>query len=374
MGSGHRAHGAQRPAAMTPLGEKLVRLISATGPIPVSDYMAHCLFDPHHGYYTTREPFGAEGDFTTAPEISQMFGELVAIWLYNAWTFADRPDAPVLAEIGPGRGTLMRDIVRTLVWLDPGFVRRTRFELVETSPRLREIQRTALAESLPAFAWHDSVETLPDGPLFIVGNELFDAIPIRQFVKLKSGWSERMVGLGEDGSLQFVAAAAGVEPAGLPADAAAAPEGAIFEVAPAREALMDVVAERIARGGGAGLFIDYGHVEAGLGDTLQAVGRHRYVDPLQAPGEVDLTTHVDFAALAAIAVAHGLDHRLVTQGDFLLETGLLERAGSLGASADERGREAIRGQVERLAGPDGMGTLFKVLTVARPAVVRAPDL
>lgn len=348
---------------MTALKERISDLIAATGPISVADYMALCLFHPEHGYYTTREPFGVAGDFTTAPEIGQMFGELVAVWLYDCWTAMERPPGAVLAEIGPGRGTLMKDIVRTLHKLAPAFVRQTRFELVETSPRLREIQRATLADSLPDFAWHESVATLPAGPLFIVGNELFDALPVRQFVKTNAGWRERVVGLSENGELRFTAGASGLDPALLPADAQSAAEGAVFEIAPAREALMETIAERISRTGGAGLFFDYGHVKAGVGDTLQAVRGHRYDDVLAHPGEADITSHVDFARLAQAAKLHGLSAPLMTQGDFLIEQGLLQRAGSLGAGKDEATQQRLRDEVERLAGPDQMGRLFKVLAL-----------
>ncbi len=348
---------------MTALKERIAGLIAAAGPIGVADYMALCLFDPEHGYYTTREPFGVAGDFTTAPEIGQMFGELVGVWLYDCWAAAGRPAGTVLAEIGPGRGTLMKDIVRTLYKVAPAFVRQTRFELVETSPRLRETQRATLADSLPDFAWHESVATLPDGPLFIVGNELFDALPVRLFVRTDAGWRERVVGLTEAGELQFVAGAAGLDPALLPAGAASAAEGAIFEVAPAREALMETIAGRIAGSGGAGLFFDYGHAETAIGDTLQALRAHRYDDVLAHPGEADITSHVDFERLAQAARRQGLAAHLMTQGDFLIEQGLLQRAGSLGAGKDEAMQQRLRAEVERLAGPEQMGALFKVLAV-----------
>lgn len=348
---------------MTALKHRISGLIAATGPISVADYMALCLFDPDHGYYTTREPFGVAGDFTTAPEIGQMFGELVAIWLQDCWTLQERPERTVLAEIGPGRGTLMKDMVRTLLQLAPAFVRQTRFELVETSPRLREIQRATLADSLPAFAWHESTATLPEGPLFIVGNELFDALPLRQFVKTQSGWRERVLGLSAEGELQFMAGVAALDPALLPPGAGSAAEGAVFEVAPTRAALMETIAERIAGSGGAGLFFDYGHFESGIGDTLQALRGHRYDDVLAHPGEADITSHVDFARLAEAARRHGLAAYLMTQGDFLLEQGLLQRAGSLGAGKDEATQQRLRGEVERLAGPEQMGTMFKVIAI-----------
>jgi SAM-dependent MidA family methyltransferase len=350
-------------AGVTPLGERLAGLIAAAGPISVADYMAACLFDPQHGYYTTREPFGAQGDFVTAPEVSQMFGELVAVRLLDMWEAAGRPAAPVVAEIGPGRGTLMRDVVRTLGQLAPSLVRTARFELVETSPRLRDVQRATLEASLPDFRWHETVATLPDGPLFMIGNELFDAIPVRQFVRTRAGWRERVVALDETGSPQFAAAFAGIDPGLLPAGADAAPEGAIFEAAPAREALMDDIAARIARSGGGAFFFDYGHLEPGFGDTLQALRLHAFDHPLAHPGEADLTSHVDFHALARVARSHGLKASLREQGQWLLDMGLLARAGSLGHRKSEAEQSAIADAVERLAGPDQMGRLFKVMEV-----------
>jgi SAM-dependent MidA family methyltransferase len=349
---------------VTALRERLAALIEATGPMSVADYMATCLFDPVDGYYTTREPFGSAGDFVTAPEVSQMFGELVAVRLLDMWTQAGRPDAPVVAEIGPGRGTLMRDVVRTLGQLVPAFLRTARFELVEVSPRLREVQKATLAQSFPDFRWHVTVASLPAGPLFIVGNEIFDAIPIRQFVKTKAGWRERLVALDDTGKLHFAAGFAGIDPSLLPAGATTAPEGAIFEVAPAREALMDEIAARIAASGGSALFLDYGHLEPGLGDTLQALRAHTYDDPLAQPGEADLTSHVDFAALARVSRAHGLKVSLHEQGQWLLDMGLLHRAGSLGHGKGEAEQEAIRAAVERLAGSEQMGRLFKVMEMA----------
>lgn len=353
---------------MTALKKRMTSLIAASGPIGVADYMAQCLFDPTDGYYTTREPFGAAGDFTTAPEISQMFGELVAVWLYAAWQAEGRPTNATLAEIGPGRGTLMKDMLRVLQKLDAAF---PTVAMIETSPRLREIQKQTLAASGAEIVWHDTVSSLPNAPLFIVGNELFDAIPTRQFVRIGAEWRERAIGIDEAGELVFVAGPATIEAALLPAEAANAPEGSIFEFAPARTATMEAIAERIAASDGTGLFFDYGHLSPGIGDTLQALRKHRYEDVLATPGEADLTSHVDFSALGTAAKAHGLDARLATQGEFLLALGLLERAGKLGANADDAAREKIQSEVERLAGPDAMGTLFKVIAIA-PAGTKLP--
>lgn len=357
---------------MTRLRERITELIAATGPISVSDYMALCLFDPEHGYYTIREPFGAAGDFVTAPEISQMFGELIGIWVRAAWDGVGRPMPLTFAEIGPGRGTLMKDMLRTLGKLDPALVSQAHFALIENSPRLTGIQKQTLAQSAARISWHKSLDTLPEAPLIIHGNELFDAIPMRQYVRSAGRWRERSIGLDSEGNLAFMAGAGAPDPSLLPPDAADAPDGAIVELAPARVAMMDAIAGRIAAHGGAGLFIDYGHLAPGVGDTLQAVRRHRHEPVLDSPGEADLTSHVDFAALAAEARRHGLEAHLMTQGDFLLGMGLLERAGRLGAQADETVRERLRGEVERLAGPQAMGELFKVLAISRPGTVLPP--
>jgi SAM-dependent MidA family methyltransferase len=278
-----------------------------------------------------------------------------------------------IAEIGPGRGTLMKDMLRTLSRLDPSLASGAAFAMIETSPRLVDVQKRTLGGTPFAVAWHETIDTLGPTPLLIVGNELFDAVPIRQFVRAGTGWRERMVGLDEANGLGFFAGAGSVDPTLLPVTATEAPQGAIVEIAPARAALMATIAERISSNGGAGLFVDYGHLEPGVGDTLQALRRHGHEDVLANPGEADLTSHVDFAALATVVQAHGLEARLATQGDFLLGMGILERAGRLGAEADQAARDRIADAVERLAGPQAMGELFKVLAVLpRGAAARLP--
>ena len=356
---------------MNRLAQKIARLIEAAGPISVADYMTLCLFDPQDGYYTTREPFGVEGDFVTAPEISQMFGELVAIWLINAWQANGRPLPVTVAEIGPGRGTLMKDMVRTFGRLAPELKAGAAFAMVEASSRLVAIQQAALRDSGASFSWHGSLDTVPAGPLLIVGNELFDALPFRQFVLKDGQWLERAVGLDSSGNLQFVAGTASLDPASLPKEAETTVNGSIVELAPARSALMSAIAERIAAHGGAGLFFDYGHLRPGTGDTFQAVRKHRYEGVFDNPGEADLTSHVDFSALAMAARLKGLDAHLATQGEFLLGMGLLERAGKLGSTGDDAARSKIASEVERLAGADGMGNLFKVLAIL-PTGMPAP--
>jgi SAM-dependent MidA family methyltransferase len=356
---------------MNGLAQKIARLIEAAGPISVADYMTLCLFDLQDGYYTTREPFGVEGDFVTAPEISQMFGELVAIWLINAWQANGRPSSVTIAELGPGRGTLMKDMVRTVEKLAPELKAGAAFAMVEASSRLVAIQQAALRDSGASFLWHDSLDPVPAGPLLIVGNELFDALPFRQFVLKDGQWLERAVGLDSSGNLQFVAGTASLDPASLPKEAETKVNGSVVELAPARSALMSAIAERIAAHGGAGLFFDYGHLRSGTGDTFQAVRKHRYEGVFDNPGEADLTSHVDFSALAMAARLKGLDAHLATQGEFLLGMGLLERAGKLGSIGDDAARSKIASEVERLAGADGMGNLFKVLTIL-PTGMPAP--
>lgn len=347
----------------TPLAEQLTRQISQSGPMSVAEFMALCLFDPENGYYTTKEPFGKGGDFVTAPEISQMFGELVAIWMASAWSAAGKPTSCTFAEIGPGRGTLMRDMLRTLRTAMPDFPAAASIYMIETSPRLQAAQKAALGENTDNIQWVERVEDLPHQPLFLVGNELFDAIPARQFVKSGDEWTERMVGLDDEGNLAFIAGAGTLQPPDLPPDATGQPDGAIFEISPAREALAEIIAGRVAKDGGAALFFDYGHLKPGFGDTLQAVRTHNYEDVLASPGEADLTSHVDFSALASVSRKVGAQPALLTQGDFLLKMGLLERAGRLGREADQATREQIEIDVERLAGPDGMGKLFKSMAI-----------
>lgn len=348
---------------MPGLKQRLIRQIEAAGPISVADYMAACLLDPQDGYYTTRQPFGARGDFVTAPEISQMFGELLAVWIYSTWRALDMPQPVSLAEIGPGRGTLFRDMVRTLTTLDRGFVRRASFNLIEASPKLAELQKDTLANSGIRPRWYQSVTQLPRQTTLFVGNEIFDALPMRQYVKTGDGWRERRIGSDGKGNLQFVAGAGVPAPDILPPGAMEALPGAVCESSPARSALMDDIAGHIAAYRGAGLFVDYGYAEPAIGDTLQAVRDHEFDAVLDHPGEADLTSHVDFARLRSCVDAHGLDSHLQSQGAFLCAMGLIERAGALGRGADAATQKRIESEVERLADSRQMGELFKILAI-----------
>ncbi|MFF8798682.1 MULTISPECIES: class I SAM-dependent methyltransferase [unclassified Methylobacterium] len=355
-------------AEPTPLLALLAREIRAGGPIGLDRYMALCLGHPRHGYYATRDPLGRSGDFVTAPEISQMFGELIGAWaaaILPALSAA-APDArPCLVELGPGRGTLMADALRALRAAGADFD----LHLVETSPVLRRIQAERLSEAAPTF--HDSVASLPEAPLLVLANEFFDALPARQFVRTGRGWCERRVGLAPEGErLAF-----GLDPEPDARIAAEAPEGAVLTLP--SQALMvtrDLCRRLVARGG-ALLAVDYGHDRPGFGDTFQALAGHRFADPLARPGEADLTVHVDFAALARAAAAEGAAvHGPVAQRDFLLALGLDQRAERLKTRARPDQAAAIEAARARLTDPDprGMGALFKVLGASHPALGPLP--
>ncbi|MEO0544044.1 MAG: class I SAM-dependent methyltransferase [Pseudomonadota bacterium] len=350
------------------LTAKIRRLIALNGPMPVSDYMAICLLDPDHGYYTRSEPFGKDGDFITAPEISQLFGEIIGAWLINTWRRLGRPTPFVLAEAGPGRGTLMKDILRAGT-IDPAFADAAQPTLIEASPKLRAVQAATLADAAGRTVWLDSLDQLPDLPLIMVTNEFFDALPFRQFILHEGKWVERCVGLNEEGVLQWQLGTAQLSTDQIPANITqAAQEGAIYEISPSRENTMAVIAKHIAQHGGAAINFDYGHTETAIGDTFQAVKKHTFADPLDTPGNADLTSHVDFDALSRSARTEGaFTFPIMTQGEFLLQCGLLERAGQLGANKPSALQVQIRADVQRLAGnePEDMGDLFKVFCIAQ---------
>jgi SAM-dependent MidA family methyltransferase len=352
---------------MNALADKIARIVDGVGPLSIADYMALALTDPDHGYYTTHKAIGLDGDFVTAPEISQMFGELIGLWCIGAWEALGRPAGLRLVELGPGRGTLMADLLRAAS-IRAEFIERLTVHLVEISPALRRQQRSRINAGLP-ISWHDRPDDVPAGPVLVVANEFFDALPIRQYVKTPAGWRERLVGLGEAGELMFGVGAGGIDARLLPEGAAAEPEGSIAEINRPAEAIMAGLADRLKREGGAALAFDYGYVRPGFGDTLQAVRAHKYADPLDNPGDCDLTAHVDFAALARTARNRGATvHGPVSQGDFLIRLGLLERAGMLGAGKPADRQAEIVAAVERLAGPEEMGTLFKVMAVSGEAI------
>lgn len=353
---------------MTPLGRRLAALIRAQGPIPVGLYMSECLADPEHGYYMRRDPLGADGDFTTAPEISQMFGELIGLWCADVWQRMGAPDPVVLLELGPGRGTLMADVVRAAGAV-PAFRAALDVHLVEISPALRARQEQVLAAV--GATWHDRLEEVPDGPTLVVANEFFDALPVRQFVRTGRGWRERLVDVDPAAGDDRLCFALAPEPAPEAVFGDREPggdEGAVIELRPAGEALAGELARRLAGHGGAALIIDYGPAESGVGDSLQAVRGHAFHPVLDDPGECDLTAHVDFAALARAARRAGAAvHGPVTQGAFLARLGIATRAAMLAAGNAARRRE-VEAAVRRLTAPDAMGELFKVMALADPAL------
>lgn len=360
----------------TPLSNKIKNLIRHNGPLSITDYFAICLADPEHGYYMTREPFGRTGDFITAPEISQLFGEMLGIFVVHAWQQHGSPTENVrLVEIGPGRGTLMHDMLRVISKLAPTLFESAHVHLVETSERLRGVQRITLESYSAKVSWFGDFEEVPEGFTLLVANELFDAIPIRQFIKTPTGFRERLVTLDANDELAFGVGVAGIDPALLPAPPGHEPEGTIFEIAPARQAVMQTLAERLRHHGGTGAIIDYGTMVTNYGDTLQAVLRHQFDDPLAHPGEADLTSHVDFEDLAKVARASGVQiNGCLRQGDFLYGLGIAERASRLAKDKPFEQQKLIAAAVDRLAGEGAgkMGELFKVLAVSSPHVQLAP--
>jgi len=340
---------------MTPLARLLAARIAADGPISVADYMAECLLHPTHGYYTTRDPFGAAGDFTTAPEISQMFGELFGLALAQAWLDQGAPARFTLAELGPGRGTLMADILRATRGV-PGFHAAAEVVLVEASPVLRSVQGQTLATAgFAAPRWLDGAEDLPEQPLFLMANEFFDALPIRQFQRDAAGWRERLIGL-RGGVLAFGLSDHLPVP-DLPAFQDAQP-GQIVEVCPMALPVMSVISDRVQRFGGGGFVVDYGGWRS-CGDTLQALRAHSFDDVLAHPGEADLTAHVDFEALAMAVPAQAY----ATQGAVLGRLGIEARAAALAQRLTGKALQSHLAAHRRLTNQAEMGTLFKVLAV-----------
>ncbi|MGF1658530.1 MAG: class I SAM-dependent methyltransferase [Rubrimonas sp.] len=338
--------------------------IAADGPMSVARFMALCLGHPAHGYYMRRDPFGASGDFVTAPEISQMFGELLGLWVAQVWRDMGAPRRAVLAELGPGRGTLAADALRAIRAAAPDCAAALELWLVETSPALRAAQSARLPQARHA----ERLAEVPDAPLLLMANEFFDALPIRQFRRAGGAWRERMVAAQGD---RLVWALGAPQAAGLPAEA---PEGAVLETRPAGAAVASEIGARLAERGGAALIVDYGAAAAptGGGDTLQAVARHRAVDPLASPGEADLTAHVDFGALAAALGAAGATVRgLISQGAFLEALGIGARAQALARARPDRAGDVAQAR-RRLTDPAQMGTLFKVLAATGPGQPAPP--
>ncbi len=343
-------------------------MIRREGPLPVGRFMDLALNHPTCGYYRKRDPLGAQGDFVTAPELSQAFGEVIGAWLAQAWRDLGAPAPFHLVELGPGRGTLLADSLRATRRV-PGFHRSLRLHLVETSEALRAAQSARLARF--AVSWHDQFGAVPPGPILLVANEFFDALPTHQLVATARGWVERAVDLDTAGRLVFRldqrrAALGASLPEGTP--------GTVTEVSPARSELARAIARRIADDGGVALIIDYGAwAEGPTGDTLQATSRHAPCGPLAAPGTADLTTHVDFRALAEAAAGAGAAvYGPIPQGTFLATLGVHLRTAKLLERATPDQRRALRAALFRLTDPGAMGELFKVLVLADPAAPAPP--
>lgn len=365
---------ADESAGQETLARLLARRIVMDGPISVGAFMAEALGHPRFGYYMRRDPFGTGGDFTTAPEISQMFGELVGLWCVDSWARLGGPGPFHLVELGPGRGTLMADVLRAAAVL-PLFRDNAIVHLVETSLSLRERQRQTLQPILgDAIHWHDRLDDVPDGPTILIANEFFDALPIRQVQKTKYGWFERLVDVEpasteDDPRFRFVLEAFGSSGNRLVPDALReAPDGSVVEVSPASQAVARLIGTRLAAAPGAALAIDYGYAHGpAVGDTLQAMRLHAYAPVLEAPGEADLTAHVDFAAIAAAAREGGAQSfGVAEQGEWLSRLGIRQRASALAAKASPAQAQDIRGALDRLIDPAQMGRLFKLVAFATP--------
>tara|TARA_R110000787_G_scaffold16622_75_gene52092 strand:+ start:26574 stop:27689 length:1116 start_codon:yes stop_codon:yes gene_type:complete len=346
---------------VTGLADILHRRIALTGPLTLADYMAEVLMHPVHGYYVAREPFGAAGDFITAPDISQMFGELIGAWMAHAWMEAGSPSPFALVELGPGRGALMADLLRATRGV-PGLHEAARLHLVEASSSLRAVQQERLADHAPV--WLDRVADLPDLPLFIIGNEFLDALPVRQFVRqaggASAGWAEICV--GSDGERFHYARKPAPDAAFLIDPAlAAVPAETVVEICPAARSVARDIARGLQDRGGVALLIDYGYVGPLSGDSFQAMAGHAFVDPLENPGQADLTAHVDFGAIQKVFADSGIKNTAIaTQGDWLRALGIESRLAVLAGKAGAEQVVHLKSGCDRLIGDEGMGKLFKV--------------
>lgn len=352
---------------MQPLKDRLIAKINAEGPLSIAEYMTICLLDPVQGYYPTRDPLGSDGDFITAPEISQMFGEVIGLWCIQTWQDMGRPDRLHLIELGPGRGIMMSDILRA-AQLDKAFMKAVNVTLIEASPALEAVQGKTLSSAPCPISWAASLDKAPQGPAIIIGNEFLDCLPIRQFIQKdrfagRAGWQERMVAV-DDGNLRFGVSPARISEtvqATLPAAQEDAKDDDLLEVCPASAQIVDQVKARFDRDSGRALFIDYGPETTEFGDSLQALKRHKKVGVFSDPGNTDLTARVDFGALQELARAVDLSVTLpVPQREFLSKLGLEMRAVAL-SRAQPNSKDKIARQLHRLTASDEMGELFKAI-------------
>ena len=344
---------------MTPLKAKILDLIRAEGPIGVGHYMHIALMDEEHGYYMRRDPFGAAGDFITAPEISQMFGEMIGLFFVQAWEDRGAPERFHLVEMGPGRGTLLADILRAAK-IRPAFLDAAQVTLIEASPALRSVQEKTLAGI--RVRWVEGLEALAEAPIFLIANEFLDALPAQQFVKSDRGWHMRMVAAQGD-ELVFALSEEHEPPDFAPSSLRDAPKESVLEIGTEAVAAVRTISDRIVDNGGVALIVDYGHTKTSLGDTFQAVKHHAYADPLFEPGEADMTFHVDFENLARAArEADAYVFGPETQGAFLTALGIHLRAEKLKRANPAKVAE-IDAALDRLTNPKEMGTLFKVMAI-----------
>lgn len=347
------------------LSEQIDLQIRDNGPMSIATFMALCMTHPREGYYKSADPLGARGDFITAPEISQMFGELIGFFFVNLWQQMNEPKSFTLLELGPGRGTLMQDALRVAGRAD-GFSNALHLQLFETGEELKAQQQSRLAPYTPY--WASEIDAASDDPLFVVANEFFDALPVRQFVKGENGWHERLVGLKDDKRV-FGLSPTPIPDSAMPEAVRNARAGEIYEANFAAADVMQRLSRKVAAQGGAILAIDYGYARTRTGETLQAVQKHAYADPLEAPGTADLSAHVDFGALAEIATASGLvAHRVTSQGEFLKRLGIIERAEML-INANPALTDTINAALRRLTDAAEMGELFKAFAAASPGLV-----
>ncbi|HEY5409477.1 MAG TPA: SAM-dependent methyltransferase [Caulobacteraceae bacterium] len=345
------------------LMDRLKAQIRLEGPMTIAQYMTACLHDPQAGYYAVRPRLGAEGDFITAPLVSQMFGELIGLWCAETWSRMGRPSRVILAEVGPGDGALIGDALRALR-LAPEFLAAAELWLVEPSAPLATRQTEALAGAPLAPRWTGALTKLPaDAPLILIANEVLDCLPARQFVRTPEGWAERLVGLDEAGALAFGLARRSLDRA-LPE----AEPGSVLEIAAAQEAFAAEIGRRVSSQGGAALLIDYGRTAPGFGDTFQALKGHQKRSPLETPGEADLTVHADFPAVLSAARAEGAEVAILTQRELLLRLGVVQRAEALALAQPDRAGQIGR-QLDRLIGEDQMGGRFKAACIHAPGLV-----
>lgn len=353
---------------MNALGQRIAELIAVHGPIGLTQFMTLCQFDPQGGSYTARATIGR--DFITSPEISQTFGEMLGLWVAQAWHDQGQPESPRLVEFGPGRGTLMADVVRTLYAAAPHFLLDAEIVMVEASPVLAAQQKEKLKSVAAPISWQAQFDdSLCDRPLFLIANEFFDCLPIRQFVKTERGWCERMVGL-KDGELAFVLAP---EPSAVqPIHGEAAPLGGVYEVAPAATASIQEIARALNAQGGGALIVDYGYQETEFGETLQAIANGKFAELLSAPGESDLSAHVHFGSLKRAAEEAGVAaYGPFTQCNFLADLGIGGRGERLILANPLQARETAAA-IDRLVNPEMMGEMFKVLALAPKTAPRPP--